>query len=304
MPIYRGSGGAGTTEDVAVSAQTAADALTATTQATNAANSATSAATSASTATTQATNAAASAAAALASQTAAATSETNAANSASAAAASAASATSSDYAVSSWFTTTNNSANWDTAYGWGDHSVQNYLDTADIGVSVQAYDATILNNADIGVSVQAYDATIVVDADIANMLETTDIGTSVQAYDADTAKLDVAQTWTAAQRGATQTANATGATTLDFGTYQNFVLTLTGNVTLSNPTTESVGQSGFIVCIQDGTGGRTVSLGTDYETVGGTGIVLSTAASARDVVPYIVSATGSILLGAPQKGFA
>lgn len=32
---------------------------------------------------------------------------------------------------------------WDTAFGWGDHSTQNYLDTADIGVSVQAYDALL-----------------------------------------------------------------------------------------------------------------------------------------------------------------
>ena len=33
--------------------------------------------------------------------------------------------------------------------------------------------------------------------------------------------------------GATQTTNATGSTTLDFDTYQNFVLTATGNVTLA-----------------------------------------------------------------------
>ena len=33
-------------------------------------------------------------------------------------------------------------------------------------------------------------------------------------------------------------ATTTGATTLDFDTYQNFYLTATGNVTLSNPTTE------------------------------------------------------------------
>lgn len=38
-----------------------------------------------------------------------------------------------------------------------------------------------------------------VSSDIANMLETTDIGSTVQAYDADTAKLDVAQTYTAQQ---------------------------------------------------------------------------------------------------------
>ncbi len=82
-------------------------------------------------------------------------------------------------------------------------------------------------------------------------------------------------------------------------------MTLTGAVTLSNPTTESTGQSGFIVFIQDGTGGRTVSpSGTDYETVGGGGITLSSAASARDLVPYVVSASGSILLGTPQLAFS
>ena len=107
-----------------------------------------------------------------------------------------------------------------------------------------------------------------------------------------------------AASGSTQTANATGSTTLDFSTYQNFVLTLTGNVTLANPTTEAVGQSGFIVMIQDGTGGRTVSLGTDYETAGAGGLTLSTTASTTDIVPYVVAASGRILLGAPQLAFA
>lgn len=104
--------------------------------------------------------------------------------------------------------------------------------------------------------------------------------------------------------GATQTANATGSTTLDFSTYQNFVLTLTGNVTLDNPTTEAVGQSGFIVLAQDATGGRTVSLGTDYETAGGAGLTISSAASTTDIVPYVVAASGRILLGAPQLAFS
>lgn len=102
----------------------------------------------------------------------------------------------------------------------------------------------------------------------------------------------------------TQTANATGSTTLDFATYQNFVLTLTGNVTLANPTTEAVGQSGFIVFIQDATGSRTVSLGTDYETASGAGLTLSSAASTTDIVPYIVVATDRILLGTPQLAFS
>ena len=84
----------------------------------------------------------------------------------------------------------------------------------------------------------------------------------------------------------------------------NFVLTFTGNVTLANPSTEAVGQSGIIVCIQDGTGSRTLSLGTDYETAGGSGITLSTVASSVDVIPYFVKASGSIQLGAVQKAFA
>ena len=101
----------------------------------------------------------------------------------------------------------------------------------------------------------------------------------------------------------TDTTN-TGSVTLDFGANQNFVLTLTGNVTLANPSTEVVGQSGFIVFIQDGTGGRTVSLGTDYETAAGAGLTLSSAASATDIVPYVVAASGRILLGAPQLAFS
>jgi hypothetical protein len=107
-------------------------------------------------------------------------------------------------------------------------------------------------------------------------------------------------TLTGAAIGSTQTASVTGSTTLDFSTYQNFVLTMTGNVTLDNPTTETVGQSGFIIFSQ--TAGYTVSLGTDYETAGGAGITLS--ASGDDIVPYVVAASGRILLGAPQLAFA
>jgi hypothetical protein len=101
----------------------------------------------------------------------------------------------------------------------------------------------------------------------------------------------------------TDTSN-TGNVTLDFSANQNFVLTLTGNTTLVNPSTENVGQSGFIAFIQDGTGGRTITLGTDYETAGGAGISLTTAASKTDLVPYVVVAAGRILLGTPQRNFS
>ena len=101
----------------------------------------------------------------------------------------------------------------------------------------------------------------------------------------------------------TDTSNS-GSITLDFSADQNFVLTLTGNVTLANPSTEAVGQSGFIAFIQDGTGSRTITLGTDYETAAGAGLTLTSTASATDLVPYLVVAANRILLGAPQLAFS
>jgi len=101
----------------------------------------------------------------------------------------------------------------------------------------------------------------------------------------------------------TDTSN-TGNVTLDYDANQNFVLTLTGNTVLVNPTTESVGQSGVIVIIQDGTGSRTLSGGSNYEWPAATLGTISTAANAVDIIPYFVDAANSILLGAPQLAFA
>ena len=123
------------------------------------------------------------------------------------------------------------------------------------------------------------------------------------SVDSTICKLNAANTWAAAQQGRTSTASVTGSTTLDF-TYQNFILTATGNVTLANPSTEAAGQSGIITLIQDGTGSRTLSLGTDYETAGGSGLTISTGANAVDIIPYFVKASGSIQLGAPQLAFS
>ena len=112
-------------------------------------------------------------------------------------------------------------------------------------------------------------------------------------------------TMTGAVKGSTDTDTSnSGSITLDFSTNQNFVLTLTGNVTLANPSTEVVGQSGFIAFIQDGTGSRTVALGTDYETAAAAGLTLTSTASATDLVPYLVVASSRILLGTPQLAFA
>jgi len=102
---------------------------------------------------------------------------------------------------------------------------------------------------------------------------------------------------------ATQTVSANATTTPDFGSYTNFVWTLDGNLTLGNPTTEAGGMGGTFVFIQDSTGSRTLSVGSEYKTVGGS-ITLSTAAGSVDVVPYFVQVTGTVLLGSPSLALA
>jgi hypothetical protein len=85
------------------------------------------------------------------------------------------------------------------------------------------------------------------------------IGTDVQAYDADTAKTDVAQTFTAAQRGTVTTDNDGS---FDLSVTNNFQCTPSGNFTLTF-TNRTAGQSGFILLIN--TGGHTVSAHADTE---------------------------------------
>ena len=97
---------------------------------------------------------------------------------------------------------------------------------------------------------------------------------------------------------------ATDSVLLDFNAFQNFIITLDGNITLANPSTENVGQTGIMVFIQDGSGSRSLTLAGDYESVGGSGITLSTGANAVDILPYMVVAANRIALGAPQLAFA
>jgi len=120
------------------------------------------------------------------------------------------------------------------------------------------------------------------------------INSDVQAYDADTAKTDVAQSFTAAQRG-TVVALTDGTTiTADFALANNFSVTLAGNRTLANPTNLTVGQSGVIKVTQDGTGSQTLAYGSNWDFAGGTVPTLTTTASAVDILAYYVDGASNI----------
>ena len=111
-------------------------------------------------------------------------------------------------------------------------------------------------------------------------------------------------TFTKAQLPSTYTGSGL---TLDFDTYQNFIITLSsGSNSLANPSTEAsqIGQTGVIIFIQPSSSSAgTVSLGSDYETAESAGLTLSSANNDYDVVPYFIKADNSILLGTPQLNF-
>ena len=120
------------------------------------------------------------------------------------------------------------------------------------------------------------------------------IGTDVQAYDADTAKTDVVQSFSVAQRGAITALTDGSSITPDFAAANNFSVTLGGNRTLANPTNLTAGQSGVIVITQDGTGSRTLAYGSYFKFAGGTAPTLTTTAAAVDVLAYYVESSTRI----------
>lgn len=82
----------------------------------------------------------------------------------------------------------------------------------------------------------------------------------------------------------TVVASATGTYTPDASTSNNFQLTLTGNLTLANPTNLTSGMVLNFTLDEDATGGRTITLGTIYKFPGGTVPTWVTTASAKNFI--------------------
>jgi hypothetical protein len=143
------------------------------------------------------------------------------------------------YTASSWYSTTNNASNWDTAYSWGNHASAGYLTSAAIGSTVQAYDADLTTLGAGGASARTF-------------LGLT-IGTDVQAYNANNAVTNALQTYTASQRGTVTTDNDGS---FDMSVTNNFKCTPTGTFTLTF-TNITAGQSGYVLLVN--TGGHAVS---------------------------------------------
>lgn len=109
------------------------------------------------------------------------------------------------------------------------------------------------------------------------------IGTDVQAYDADTAKTDVAQTFTVSQRGTVTTDNDGS---FDMNATNNFKCTPTGSITLTF-TNITAGQSGFILLVN----GSNYTVSAHTNTKVATGALTALSATGTYLLSYFSDGT-------------
>ena len=119
--------------------------------------------------------------------------------------------------------------------------------------------------------------------------------------DANVAFLDANQSFTKGQAvtplttSPCGTQSPAGTMTMDFSLSNSCVATFgAGNLTIANPTNIKAGQGFVLKLIQDSTGSRTASWGTDFKWTAGSPPTLATAANSYDVISCWTATTGEI----------
>lgn len=106
---------------------------------------------------------------------------------------------------------------------------------------------------------------------------------------------NAANNWTGPQSGAFTTLTASASVTPNLSLGNNFILTANQNFTLNFPTNGTPGQSGIIVIVQDGTGSRVITWGSNYWFQNADNPALTTTAGKSDIIAYTVSPSGTVL---------
>ena len=168
--------------------------------------------------------------------------------------------------------------------------------------SISAVDVAFLANTNTFIGTKL-DSSSYTTADVqakAALANTNSAISGKQDADADTAKTDVVQTFSVAQRGAVTDHGSLIANTAfrqDFSLSNHFKMTLAGNITLNNPTNQVAGQSGAMEIVNGGS--YTVSFGSDFDFAAGTPPTIT--ASGTDVLSYYVSSANNIVVDVIQN---
>lgn len=163
----------------------------------------------------------------------------------------------------------------------GNLSLAGDLVTAGDFKTTGAYDTTLAQVADVTLTLPGINGTLALLAVAADIW----VGTNAAKAVTPLAMY---------QSSAPVTVAYSSTVTLDLTTFLNATITLTGALTLANPTlTNQVGKSGRIRLVQGGSGSYGLTLGNQWFVVGGAP-TLSTAVGAVDHLNYWVVSTSRI----------
>lgn len=126
-------------------------------------------------------------------------------------------------------------------------------------------------------------------------------GTGASDVPTNTQIFDTQRDYSRQQRFVRQTLTDGATINWNLDTQQVAKVTLGGNRTLANPTNKRDGGSYSLWVFQDGTGGRTLSYGSDYKWVGGTAPVIGTGANDLTILSF--ESDGTIMAGSALAGY-
>ncbi len=115
-------------------------------------------------------------------------------------------------------------------------------------------------------------------------ISSTDIASSSQYLAGTASKL--VQSGAIYQAEVSLGSSGSGTFVIDFSTFINAAVTMTGNITTQTLNNVTAGKAGTITFIQDGTGSRTTVWNTIFKFAGGSIPALSTGANSVDVLSY------------------